>query len=687
MQLIRSFPSLRVVFPFVGGVVISAFALESITISTDALLPAFLVWSAVVLLIILLGVKSRHANVFSVLFFISVFCGGGLLMCSVSDHIYPNHFVHSPSDTTTYVMTVAGEPEIKPKSIKIEMEAADSNGESFGRVLLYLLDKDTAMPKLEFGDKLLVRTQLTKVTPTGNPNEFNYQRYMRFHRIYHQAFVNNGYWKVLTRKGWSWRQMFVDFRTTLLDVFNRSGLIGNELAVASVLVLGYKADLDKTLVEAYAGAGATHVLSVSGLHVGIMYVAFNWALGFLTVFPRGQQIRAGTNVVLMIGYAILTGLSPSVCRAVAMFSFVAGAKAIQRKVSIYNTLVSSAFGLILYDPLIVMQVGFQLSYIAVFGIVAIQPWLYRLYIPNSWLMDQIWKITCVSIAAQVTTFALGLLYFHQFPNLFFVSNLFVIPCATVVLFLGLGLFFAQIWTPFLAFVGFLMSWTIKIMNWLVEFVDKMPYAVAEGVDISIAETFLIYALVGSIAWLCIKREVRMVLPMLGFTSLLLITQTLEYQEQQNQQFLTVYNIRKQTAIALNEGTSVHFVAGDAVLTDEQSLLFHVKHHWWARGIKKEVSISLNDSLLNRPFVWNGKNLVILGKVPSDGKIAVPDSIDIAVIHSLNWNSIPMLAEELPKTVVISSSLGYRTKQELKRHLPAGSMLWDVAEQGAYTLYR
>ena len=223
------------------------------------------------------------------------------------------------------------------------------------------------------------------------------------------------------------------------------------------------------------------------------------------------------------------------------------------------------------------------------------------------------------------------------------------------------------------------------MNWLVEFVDKMPYAVAEGVDISIAETFLIYALVGSIAWLCIKREVRMVLPMLGFTALLLFTQTLEYQEQQNQHFLTVYNIRKQTAIALNEGTSVHFVASDAVLTDEQSLLFHVKHHWWAHGIKQEIPVSLSDSLLNRPFIWNGKNLVILGKISSDAKIAIPDSIDIAVIHSLNWNSIPMLAEELPKTVVISSSLGYRTKQELKRHLPAGCMLWDVAEQGAYTL--
>jgi hypothetical protein len=223
------------------------------------------------------------------------------------------------------------------------------------------------------------------------------------------------------------------------------------------------------------------------------------------------------------------------------------------------------------------------------------------------------------------------------------------------------------------------------MNWLVEFVDKIPYAVAEGVDISIAETFLIYALVGSIAWMCIKQEVRMVLPMLGFTAFLLFTQTLEYQEHHDQKFLTVYNIRKQTAIALNEGTSVHFVAGDAVLTDEQSLLFHVKHHWWAHGIKKELLVSLSDSILNRPFAWNGKNLVILGEIPSNGKIAVPDSIDIAVIHSLNWNSIQTLAKELPKTVVISSSLGYRTKQELKRHLPAGSMLWDVAEQGAYTL--
>lgn len=685
MELLRAFPAIRVAAPFMLGVIAGAFLTEYVEISLTQLLFTATVWVLLSLVLLVWSFGSGRAVLFGVLATVTITLSGFILICSVSGSLYPAHFTNNELDgPAIYVMTIDGEPLPKAKSIKVEADAMRADGKSFGRVLLYLRH-DSLTPSLRHGDVLLVHTDLQRVRPAGNPNEFNYARYLRFHHIWHQAFVRSDDWQMLREGPPSPRRFFISLRQSMLGIFSKAGLSGNEFAVAAALVLGYKADLEQSLVQAYAGAGATHVLAVSGLHVGIIYLVINALLSFLLALPYGERIRAMLTVVILVGYAMLTGLSPSVTRAVTMFSFVAVAKSLERRGSIYNTLAASMIGLVIYDPLIVMQVGFQLSYAAVLGIVMLQPWLLSLHSFRHPFAEKVWEITCVSIAAQVTTFPLGLLYFHQFPNLFFVSNLFVIPGATVVLVLGLVAFVAQVWDPFLAFTGLLLKWTVQAMNGLVGWIDRIPHAVAQGIDISVFETVVIYGLIGALAWTAILRESRAVHVSLLCGLVLFATQAHEFGQQQRQRSLTVYNIRNETALAVMQGTQVQFIASPELLQNAQSLLFHVRHHWWAQGVTDEHPVALTDSLLNRPFSWGGRNIIVLSRPQQGQRLTLPDSLDVAIVHSVVWNDIARIAAQMPPLVVLSSALGQRTRQELQRALPADVRVWDVGTLGAFSI--
>lgn len=685
MRLLLAFPVLRVILPFVLGVISGAFVLDGHALGFHFLVALGAMSLILVMALVLAPKSSVGLPVHGFAAQAAAFFGGLTLVCSVSDQLYPDHLVHEDlSEERTWVFTVDGETQDKPRSLSVRGDIVDADGAAYGRVLLYLA-KDSLMSPLRHGDRLMLRAPLSLVQPAGNPNEFNYARFLRFHHIHHQAYVPHGEWMFLKKGDWSPRRFFIEVRQQMLDVLRRAGLSGENFAVAAALVLGYKADLEQTLVQAYAGAGATHVLAVSGLHVGIIYLIINSLLSFLSKLKHGDRIRAGMTVGILVGYAFLTGLSPSVTRAVTMFSFVAVAKSLNRRGSIYNTLACSAIGLIMFDPLIVMQVGFQLSYAAVLGIVIFQPWLAKqATFENKWA-DKVWEITCVSVAAQISTFPLGLLYFHQFPNLFFVSNLFVIPAATFVLQLGLVAMVAQVWNPLLAFVGLPLRWTIEGMNWLVGLFNAMPYAVTNGIDISIAETLLIYAFIGTTGWMLIGRQVRMLFPSLVAVVLLAITQTWERVEHDTQQELTVYNIRKETAIALMDGTRLNFLASDELAANEQSLLFHVRHHWWAMGMAKETHIPLNDSTLNRSFRWGGLDMAVIAVPPVGQRVELSDRLDIAIIHGIRWKDIPDLAARMPGTVVLSAAMGERTRQRIREFVPPSCRVWDVANDGAYRL--
>ena len=243
-------------------------------------------------------------------------------------------------------------------------------------------------------------------------------------------------------------------RKSFINIFENQGISGRNFAVVTALVLGMDDYLDNDTRKEFSSAGAIHILCVSGLHVGVIYMVLNALLFFL---KRNKYARALRSLILLIGiwfYAMLTGLAPAVLRAATMFSFVIIGTGIKRKAGVFNSLTVSAFILLLFNPFLIYNVGFQLSYAAVIAIVAIQPTIYQIWQPKNKIADNIWGITTVSVAAQLGTAPLGLFYFHQFPNYFIITNLIAIPLATLILYAG---FLSVILSP-LTIVAKCITW-------------------------------------------------------------------------------------------------------------------------------------------------------------------------------------------------------------------------------------
>jgi competence protein ComEC len=376
-------------------------------------------------------------------------------------------------------------------------------------------------------------------------------------------------------------------------------------------------------------------------------------------------------------YSALCGLSPSILRATVMFSFILIAKMLDRRSNVYNTLAASCFTLLCIDANMLANVGFQLSYMAVLGIVFIQPLIYPWFVSTNWLMDQIWKITSVSIAAQLATSPIGLLYFHQFPNCFLFSNLLIIPLTTVILYACLVLLALSWWPLAAAYLGLGIKYTISFTNWLVAQVEHIPYAYVNGIEIGIPQTLLLYIILFAGIYYFMYQYTNLfklaLVALLGFVSIV------GYQtwQQTQQQHLIVYSVNKATAVGMITGKQAVYILDSTLLTDKQKFRFHVQQHVWHRGITQLDTIYAADDW--HELTLGDKRIVVSGKHK-----AIINSPDLLIVR------FPLKEEELlaiqPKQVVINGSLSVKKSEQLlllcnKHHIPAHV----VVNSGAFEL--
>lgn len=311
-----------------------------------------------------------------------------------------------------------------------------NNETTTGRLLLNVV-KDS-ITTYNIDDVLIAKTTLSPIAPPINPGQFNYKSYLEKQYIYHQIYVEPQELLQIESKNHTLYGFASQFRKLVNDKLKSYHFKAQELAIINALLLGQRQDIDKETYNNYSNAGAIHILAVSGLHVGIILVLLQFLLKPLLHFKHGRIIRIITILILLWCYAVVAGLSASVTRAVTMFSLVAIAINLKRYTNIYNTIAASIFLLLLFKPMFLFDVGFQLSYIAVLSIISIQPTLYKLWHPHNKILSFFWNLITVTLAAQIGVSPISIYYFHQFPGLFFISNLTIIPVLGLIL--GLGLF-------------------------------------------------------------------------------------------------------------------------------------------------------------------------------------------------------------------------------------------------------
>jgi competence protein ComEC len=429
-----------------------------------------------------------------------LFVFGWLLVINYNELNSKDHFSKTPSQYL--LVKINNEPILKNGLLRFTADVEESINKGkknpvSGTLLIAI--KDTAAKNLYYGDELLIPAKYNEVQPPFIPAEFNYKKYLANQNIFYQAFFYPKQFVLIrSNTGNPLIAYSLRLRQHLVGKLKLNMRDTDAIAVASTLILGYKADLSNDVLQAYSKTGTVHVLSVSGAHVAIIYVMLATALGFLDKFKHGKLIKSFIIILLIWYYSMLSGFSPAVCRAAVMISMVITGRTFSRYINTLNILAISAFVLLVYDPFFINDVGFQLSYLAVSGLIVFQPLVYKWFtFKNKW-RDKLWALCSVSIAAQVITFPLSAFYFHQFPVYFLVGNLFIIIPSTIIMYSGvLCLLLPQI--PVLsAAIAFVLEKTIILMNKGLAIVEHTPYASINKIWITPSEYLLMYVVIISL---------------------------------------------------------------------------------------------------------------------------------------------------------------------------------------------
>ncbi len=557
------------------------------------------------------------------IFILAIF---GYYNASRSFKINDKDNISNESEYKYYESKIVSLVEEKPKSWKAiaEVSAIIKGGieqNCSGKILLYFDKNDVAKPK--FGDKLLIKGIPALIEGPKNPNQFNYKKYLGYQGLYHQHYLRDtSFVKIPKTEGLGIKGLAFQINNYCDSVFTKYIPKKQELAVTNAMVLGLRDDIDNDLMAAYSAAGAIHVLSVSGLHVGVIYIILVWIFGSLKKNLRwGKWLFLGIILSILWMYAAVTGFSSPVMRSTFMFSLILISETINRQQNSYNTLAISAFCLLVFDPLLITNVGFMLSYLAVFGMIQIQPLLNPLIIIDKdktifhWLSDRIWKVTTVAVAAQIATLPITIYYFHQFPNYFLLANPLVILLSSIVLIGGLAFLLLVVLFSFLQlyivneWLGIILQFFVKALNETVLFTENLPGAISKNLNFNYLEVILLYFLIFSLLTIIQTKKYAWVKTAIFVTAILIGISITNNIKINNQNIVAIHSIPKSTAISVINGSKLQLHGNAALLSDRKIQGYYLNNFWSEKGIVETNKITLSNETNLK--VWKGKSYLFL----------------------------------------------------------------------------
>ena len=438
--------------------------------------------------------------------------------------------IHNPLNNSTHYSNVINEKNDSTKLITLRIREVLKSSYYDDKYIVDLIKidslkvsgksilnikKDPLNNLLKVGDVFMTKTSLRDVNPPLNPGQFNYKNYLEKQYIYHQLFVT--------------KDMLFNLKTSHQTVFGIANKIRehinfklikysfkpDELAIINAILLGQRQNISEDVYTNYRNAGAIHILAISGLHIGIILIMLSSVFKPLERLRYGIYIKTILIVLILWSFAIIAGLSASVSRAVSMFSIVAVGMHLKRPTNIYNTLAISIFLLLLFKPLFLFDVGFQLSYLAVFGIVSLNPTLDNLWTPKYWLFKKLWQTLTVTLSAQIGILPISLFYFHQFPGLFFLTNLLIIPLLGIILGVGIIILMLAVLNILPMALAKLFGLLINYMNHIVGWVAEQETFLITDIPFSLLYVAVFYLFIISCFRFIIKRNYQRFLLLLS----------------------------------------------------------------------------------------------------------------------------------------------------------------------------
>ncbi len=551
-----------------------------------------------------------------------------------------------------------------------------------GQAILYF-QKDKAASKLLFGDRLMLETEFASPDKALNPDAFDYATYLKRQGIGATSYLSSGSWQITGHSNaFSIRREADKWRNYLLSIYRKFNIHGDEFAVLAALTLGYTDDLQPDLRASYSATGAMHILSVSGMHVGVIYVVIAFLLSFLDKSQKKKILKSIIIILFLWAYAFVSGMSAAVIRAALMFSFVAFAYCLERKSQIYNTIFMSALLMLVYNPNFLYDVGFQLSYSAVLSIIFFQPIIDKLYKPTNKISRFTWEMFSVSIAAQLGTTPFTLYYFQQFPNYFLVTNFIAIPLSSLVIYLAIALLTVS-WVPYLsAAMGFVLKWSVWLLNYVIVTIQNLPHSVWH-ISLDVRQAFFFFLAIFCLSAYFFSRKFA---PLFVGLTALLITCLLNIQT--NYQTLTSKRI---IVYAGQKNLHVSFINRDKNLvysTDSVEIERIAKTYWQRQKFDKPVYLNKSKWFADGFCCFEGNKVLILQNDFLKKKTTqTPIELDYLIIGNRLKPRIAHILDCVhPRKIIVDKSISRWYTDDIRNACKVRNIgFYSIAEQGAYIL--
>ncbi len=599
-------------------------------------------------------------------------------------------------------------PEVRVTSTRVTAEVSmvqrnDEWKQVNEKVLLYFSSADSLSKNLVYGDIVAVKAQFRSPPGEQNPFQFSYKAYLEKKNIYRTAFVSSGSWFRVDSKPKKAYALSLKLRNSLISLYTKAGIEDQNLAVLTALTMGYKSLLDQETRKAFSSSGAMHILAVSGLHVGILFATLSAFLFFLNKFRKGRVLKALILIAFLWLYAYFTGLSPSVVRAALMFSLVTIGTAFSRKTNIYNTLSASAFVILVLNPMLITEVGFQLSYSAVLAIVFFHPHIYKVFYVKNRFLNSVWELLSVSLAAQLGTFALGLFYFNQFSNLFLFTNLYAIPLAAIIIYLSVALVLSS-FIPFLSsLVGWVLKQALSGLTYLVHFTENIPYSTSEGIFISTTQVIVLTIAILSLALLLQHRKKLYLFVTLACFLIIFTERSARYVLRGKTSETVFFADSHQSILGFRKGSELALFSTDTLNCSARDYDFALGGYLNRVGVKNDIAIQsvsklhptsktkiyeLSQNRLGQWLYFNGRLIAIPNpEAVSFYSAQKPMRVDMVLVSKGSATYFSKIASIFnPSIFVIDQTVAQWQVERIKKlALEMNLTCYFIAESGALVL--
>lgn len=651
---VLQFPLARIAIAFIAGILIT-YLLKPIP-------TAIFAFQAITVIVFISAYYSNQKNIkiqlrFGIAVYLLAFSIGATTQTIHTDSNRPDNYTHYKNIfDKNHTFTLTLREKLKSTAFNeryIAILNSVDKEKASGRILLNMR-KDSLSDHFIIGNQLKINASLIKNTTQKNPNQFDYSKYLENKQIYAQLYAAPNETQLnseITKDIWYHASQF---RTRIIQNLEKSKFSNKELNVAAALIMGQQQDIAPEIIQDYQYAGAVHILSVSGLHIGFILLFVTFVLKPFSNTKKGAFIKLLITLASLFLFGILAGLAPSVVRSVTMFSFVAIGQYLRRSVNIYHTLLVSILLILLFQPSFLFDVGFQLSYAALFFIVWLQPLFANIWRPKNKIGNYFWDILTVSFAAQIGTLPLSIYYFHQFPGLFFVTNIIVIPFLSIIMGVGcLVMVLASFnWVPF--YPAKILELSIHYLDKIISFIASFEQFIIKNIPLNAPLLISSYLVIITLIIAFQQKNAKSALVVLSAVITFQLSCISTKWGIQNQTEFIVLNTSKKTQLIERNGTIATVYTNDSILKN-------IKNNTMLSSYLTANFSTLKEQLkLKNLFYFKGKKILLI-----DSSMVFPKNIhpDILLLTQSPKLNLDRLLHLIKPKILIADASNYKSVQK------------------------